>query len=256
MMRIDDPLLIRTADMLRKARYPIAFTGAGVSVESGIPAFRGDGGIWEKYDPKTLYIDYFYASPKEAWEVIREIFYTFMGRCSPNRAHEVLAHMESEGMLKAIITQNIDNLHQQAGSREVVEFHGNSQRLCCTRCSLTRPASELTLETLPPLCECGGIFKPDFVFFGENIPEQAFQASVREVEQCDLLLIVGTSGEVAPASLIPSQARRNGADIIEINPSPSNYTATLTDVFLQGKAGEIFDHLDQLLFSDKKNMNE
>jgi len=124
----------KAAKIIKSAKHVTAFTGAGISVESGIPPFRGDGGIWGKYDPKILDLPYFLANPLDSWIVIKEIFYEFFGKAKPNNAHKMLAEMESLGWLKAIITQNIDNLHQEAGSKNVIEFHGNSKILVCTNC--------------------------------------------------------------------------------------------------------------------------
>jgi NAD-dependent deacetylase len=232
-------MIERAAEIISNARHVTAFTGAGISVESGIPPFRGPNGLWNKYDPKFLDIYYFNRDPEKSWKLIKEIFYDFFGKAKPNAAHFALAELEKLGLLKAIITQNIDNLHQEAGSQTVYEFHGNSRQLTCTNCGAIYPASEKLLETLPPRCEkCGGILKPDFIFFGEPIPEPARSKSFEEAELADVFLVIGTTGEIMPASLIPREAKSNGATIIEINTEPSNYTYEITDVFLKGKATE------------------
>ncbi len=131
---MDEAQLQKAVEVLRRSKYTIAFTGAGISVESGIPPFRGENGIWNKYDPATLELGFFYENPKESWEVIKQLFYDFFGNAECNTAHKVLARMEEKGLLKCVITQNIDNLHQQAGSKVVHEFHGNSQKLVCVQC--------------------------------------------------------------------------------------------------------------------------
>ncbi len=231
--------ITKAAELIRGASHVTAFTGAGVSVESGIPPFRGAEGLWSRYDPQCLDIEYFHAHPAEAWRVIREIFYDFFGRARPNPAHLVLAELEQRGMLRAVITQNIDNLHQEAGSRRVYEFHGNSQVLRCLTCASQVPARKVDITQLPPRCACGGIYKPDFVFFGEMIPEAARHASFREAELADVFLVIGSTGEVMPANMLPPTAKQNGSVIIEINTEPSLYTDRITDIFLQGKAGEI-----------------
>ncbi len=229
----------KAAEMIVNARHVTAFTGAGISVESGIPPFRGKGGLWSKYDPIFLEINYFHTHPKESWKLIKEIFYDFFGKAQPNEAHRVLAWMEQQGLLQAVITQNIDNLHQEAGSQTVYEFHGNSQKLVCTVCQRVYPVKEISLQQLPPKCPvCGGLLKPDFVFFGEPIPEPANSRSFREAEIADVFLLIGTSGEIMPAALIPQMAKSHGAKIIEVNTEPSHYTHHITDVFLRGKATE------------------
>jgi len=238
------------ADILKRSRFTTAFTGAGISVESGIPPFRGEGGLWSKYDPKMLDIQYFLDDPVGSWAVIKEIFYDFFGGAKPNKAHLALARMEQAGLLGRIITQNIDNLHQESGSRMIFEFHGNSKNLCCTNCQRKYKAGEISLEHFPPTCrECGGILKPDFVFFGEPIPQLPLAAAYEAATISDVFLIIGTTGEVMPANQIPLMAKENGATIIEVNPKPSNYTANITDIFLRGKAAGVMEKLEKCLFS-------
>jgi NAD-dependent deacetylase len=245
------------ATLLKHSRFTTAFTGAGISVESGIPPFRGDSGLWSRYDPKVLDLQYFIAEPANSWIVIKEIFYDYFGKAMPNRAHLLLARMEHEGMLGQTITQNIDNLHQEAGSRMVVEFHGNSKTLICLHCHRKYSSGEISLEHIPPTCrECGGILKPDFVFFGESIPQLPMAAAVEAASLSDVLLVIGTSGEVMPASQIPLIAKECGATIIEINAEPSNYTKKITDIFIQGKAAEIMKRLEEQLFSPSLDDNE
>jgi len=241
--------IIKAASLIVNAKHLVAFTGAGISVESGIPPFRGEGGIWSKYDPSILDIDYFCSNPAESWEGITEIFYSFFSEARPNAAHYLLARLEREGMLKSVITQNIDNMHTEAGNSVVIEYHGNSKWLKCKQCGERYQIAEVPLEPLPPRCqEDHEILKPDFVFFGEGIPSDAASRSVEEVSAADLLLIIGTTGEVMPAAMLPSIARSNGAQIIEINPLKSAYTDSLTDVFLQGPAAEVSKLLENYLF--------
>jgi NAD-dependent deacetylase len=234
--------LARAAHLLRAAQYATAFTGAGISVESGIPPFRGPGGLWSRVDPGFIEIDHFLAQPLASWRKIREIFYDFLGEARPNAAHFGVAAMEASGRLKAVITQNIDDLHQEAGSREVIEFHGNSRWLVCLECRRREAVSPERLRLLPPRCSCGGLLKPDFIFFGEGIPEKALQRSYQEASQADLFLLIGSSGEVQPACQIPMLAKNRGAKIIEINLHPSNFTP-IADVFLQGTATEVVSAL-------------
>jgi NAD-dependent deacetylase len=248
MAEIEDQIKL-AADRLKESRFTTAFTGAGISVESGIPSFRGDDGIWSKYDPRVLEIGYFKENPKQSWEVINDIFYNTFNNAIPNPAHQVLAKMEKNGLLGRIITQNIDNLHQEAGSRMVYEFHGNARSLVCLTCHRTYSSGKGEIVAFPPTChECGGLLKPGFVFFGEGIPSSALAATYEAAELSDIFLIIGTTGEVMPANQFPVMAKENGALIIEINPTPSLYTRNITDIFLQGKAGKIMSMIDALLF--------
>ncbi len=239
-----DKYIAEAAKLLKNSKFAVAFTGAGISVESGIPPFRGSTGLWSKYDPVVLDINYFHTNTLDAWKVIRELFYDFFGKAKPNSAHTALAEMEKRGILKALITQNIDNLHQEAGSKEVYEYHGTAQTMVCTKCASKYHSSDIDLSILPPLCErCKGVLKPDFIFFGEGIPPVAAQKSSEAAENADVFLVIGTTGEVMPASMLPQIAKQNGAKIIEVNVENSNYTNQITDVFLQGKAGSVLPKL-------------
>ena len=241
--------IIEAAGLIVNAKHLVAFTGAGISVESGIPPFRGKGGIWSQYDPSNLDIDYFSSHPRESWSVISEIFYEYFLHAMPNPAHYLLAKLERKGMLRAIVTQNIDNMHQEAGSDQVIEYHGNSKWLKCNHCGERYEISTISLDPLPPRCkEDREVLKPDFVFFGEGIPQEAASKSVERVTLADVLLIIGSTGEVMPAGMLPSIAKSNGAKIIEINPRRSSFTNALTDLFLQGPAGQISKELDSYLF--------
>jgi NAD-dependent deacetylase len=235
----------KAADFVRGARYLTAFTGAGISVESGIPPFRGEGGLWSRYDPRMLELDYFLARPERSWPILKEIFYDHFGKARPNKAHEVLASWEAQGLLKVLITQNIDRLHHDAGSRAVVEFHGNSRLLVCLKCGTRVEADPKLLETLPPLCPCGGIYKPDFVFFGEGIPASAYARADEAARRTDVMLVVGSTGEVYPAAMVPRRAAEAGATIIEINPAASEFTQAVSDLHIPLKAGEAFGLIEK-----------
>ena len=163
--------LRQAAELIRSSRRTTAFTGAGISVESGIPPFRGSDGLWSKFDPVFLDIDYFHHYPERSWRLIKEIFYDYLGKARPNAAHYALAEMEKAGFLHSVITQNIDNLHQKAGSKEVYEFHGNSRYLICEGCARAFLAEDIDLSSLPPRClYCKTVLKPDFVFLGSQFP--------------------------------------------------------------------------------------
>ncbi len=235
-------MIDKVVSLLKKSKYTIAFTGAGISVESGVPPFRGDKGIWNRYDPQLLDLDYFLSNPKPSWKAIREIFYDFFTDAKPNPAHIVLARLEELGIIKAVITQNIDDLHFKAGSKEVYEFHGNSQKLKCLKCEWTVDAHDTDLNLIPPVCEkCDGLLKPDFIFFGERIPLLAYQNSFDAARKADLVLVIGSTGEVMPACRVPYEAKRNGATIVEINPNKTNFTHQISDVHLKMSAAKAME---------------
>lgn len=248
----------RAAALIRGARRLTAFTGAGISVESGIPPFRGPGGLWDRYDPQCLELRYFHAHPLEAWKAIREIFYGHFGAVEPNAAHRVLSRLENEGWpagrgaetarLTAVVTQNIDGLHRGAGSRNVIEFHGSWRDLVCTRCGRRFPAGAQILRVLPPLCGCSGVLKPDFIFFGEGIPAAAQRDSDRAARETDVMIVVGSTGEVYPAAMVPQKAAENGARIIEVNPQKSSFTP-LAEIHIQTGAGEAMTAIEKELFA-------
>ncbi len=241
--------VIKAASMIVNSKHLVAYTGAGISVASGIPTFSGDGGIWSQFDPTIFDIDFFCSNPSASWKGISELFSSYFKDARPNPAHYLLARMEKEGMVKAVITQNIDNMHREAGNREVIEYHGNTKWLICNHCGERYEADKISLNTLPPRClEDQEVLKPDFVFFGEGIPSDAASKSVEEVTLADVVLIIGSTGAVMPAGMLPSIAKSNGAKVIEINPHRSVFTNSLTDLFLQGPAAEISEQLEAYLF--------
>jgi NAD-dependent deacetylase len=230
--------LRNAAEALKKARCAMAFTGAGISVESGIPPFRGPGGVWSKYDPDKFEKGYFKRHPEEVWPLLKEIFYDMYGRAKPNPAHLALAELEAAGRLVGIVTQNIDSLHHDAGSRVVHEYHGSTRRMQCLSCRTFFDTEAVSLDILPPPCPaCGGLLKPDFVFFGEGIPDDVHRAATDLAEQADVCLVIGTGGTVVPAGRIPVVVKQHGGTIIEINLRDTSYTYNTTDYFLEGKAG-------------------
>ncbi|MBN2777035.1 MAG: NAD-dependent deacylase [Bacteroidales bacterium] len=237
-------MIDKAAKIIRNSKHLVAHTGAGISVESGIPPYRGEGGIWNKYDTKLFDSDYFKTDPEKCWELIRITFLEIIKNAKPNLAHYKLVELEKMGILKSITTQNIDNLHYLAGSKNVIEFHGNSRQSICEKCGNIQQNDTLNLHKLPPKCtECNGILKPDFVFFGEAIPIDAMIKSELEFGIADTVLIIGTTGMVYPAAELPFIAKEKGAKIIEINTEESNFTKSITDIFLKGKASEIMDLL-------------
>ncbi len=237
-------MFTKAAEMIISSKRCIAFTGAGISVESGIPPFRGKNGLWNKYDPENFDISYFTRFPEKSWQIIKELFFDLFGNVKPNAAHYALAELEQRNLLHGIITQNVDSLHHEAGSKVVHEFHGSFRKLVCLKCADKINTDRVNLDQLPPLCgKCNGILKPDAVFFGESIPEPAHSKSFFEADKADLFILVGTTGEVAPANMIPKIAKHEGAQIIEINTEKSAYTDSVTDIFLQGKATIMMENL-------------
>jgi NAD-dependent deacetylase len=229
-------LINNAAMVLKDSKFAVAFTGAGISVESGITPFRGENGIWNKYEEKFFEINYFYLHTKEAWKMLCDGFYEVTLKSNPNTAHIALAKLEQSGIIKVIITQNIDNLHTKAGSKNVYELHGNASKLTCLHDGSKYSVQDFDLKT-PPCCKkCKTILKPDFVFFGEMLPEKDMRMSVEASRNCDVMLVIGSTGIVYPAASLPVDAKRNGAIIIEINPKSSAFTKEITDIFIPMKA--------------------
>lgn len=240
--------LSTAAEIIKQSQYLIALTGAGISVESGIPDFRSAGGLWEKYDPAVYaHIDSFKRNPEMIWEMLFEMI-DLTKNARPNPAHLALADLERKNILKALITQNIDNLHQEAGSVNVIEFHGNAHRLECLVCHHEEPVESPDFGGKPPRCpKCGQIMKPQVVFFGEMIPPDALMESQMLANSADAILVVGTSAVVYPASSIPYIAKQNRAKVIEMNLERTALTGSITDVFIQGRVGETLPKLNELV---------
>lgn len=229
----------------------VALTGAGVSVASGIPAFRGRDGLWSRFDPEEFaHMEAFRRDPERVWAMLEEL-YDALAAARPNPAHQALARLEELGYLRAVITQNIDGLHQAAGSRDVIELHGNFQRVVCMDCGSRYSAESVRrLAGLPGggghRCWCGGWLKPDIVFFGEELPQYAFLRAWAEVQNAGLLLVVGTSAEVEPAASLPRWARKAGAVLAEVNPHP----ALGADVLLAAPAEQVLPAVVHQLEAD------
>ena len=227
------------AELIRRHLRVVALTGAGISVESGIPDFRSPGGLWERFDPmEYAYIQAFRRNPAKVWQFLLEMD-DIISQARPNPAHYALAELEAKGYLSGIITQNVDNLHQAAGSCHVVEYHGNALRFVCDQCRGEHPRESLDFSHTPLYCLCGGLIRPDVVFFGEPIPRKAQIEAEDLAQHCDLLLVIGTSGEVAPASYIPAIAREWNALIVENNLEATRLTYSLAHHFLKGSAGKL-----------------
>lgn len=239
----------RAASLILACKYVVCLTGAGISVESGIRPFRGPGGLWTEYgEPPMDGYQRFLANPKAHWErrVKKEGFWAFfeaLERAKPNPAHYALAELEDMGVLKYLITQNVDNLHRAAGSKRVAEIHGNFLKLRCIQCNSRYDQEEISLETLPPLCpRCGGIIKDDGVMFGEPIPPDVLRICEEETYKSDCMLSVGTSAFVYPAAAFPQQVKRRGGVLIEVDPYETELTP-FCDISIRGKAGEMLPQL-------------
>jgi NAD-dependent deacetylase len=264
-----DELIHRAAEQLIKSKHAITLTGAGCSTESGISDFRGPNGIWTKNPEaeRKAYQSYarFQQNPKEYWKesltgasLLGNLFDAL-----PNPGHQALAELEKMEILKCIVTQNIDNLHQKAGNKRVLDYHGNISLLRCFSCDTRYDRTEydlerlLTEDRLPPLCQrCNGVLKTDVVHFQEAIPIDVAQESEKEAEACDLMLICGTSAVVYPFANLPRIARQRSKGkktiIIEVNADPTPLTEEgISDYLIQGKTGTI---LPRIVEEVKKRM--
>ncbi|WP_254543982.1 SIR2 family NAD-dependent protein deacylase [Halomarina pelagica] len=218
---MDEDELRFAAGALGDAERAVAMTGAGVSTASGIPDFRGSDGVWTRYDPEDFHISRFEADPEGFWDdrlaLVEELYGE--GR-EPNRAHEALAALEREGHIGGVITQNVDGLHQAAGSDRVVELHGNGERVVCTDCGGTDDLDAVRSRAadLPPRCRrCDGLLKPDVVLFGERLPDYAWYRAHAMAQRADAVLVVGSSLSVEPAASLPREAAGRGATLVVVN---------------------------------------
>jgi len=228
----------RLAELLERRRPCVVLTGAGISTESGIPDFRSAGGIWERYDPaEVATIDAFRRDPARVWE-----FYALrldaLTRTEPNDGHRALAELEEQAWIRAVITQNIDGLHQLAGSREVVEVHGSLREAECIHCGLRVPIED-ALASLPlPLCpECGEILKPGVVMFGELLPAAAVERAQALAAEAGVLLVVGSSLEVHPVAALPGETLAAGGVLAIVNRGGSPWDSR-ADLVIDAAAGE------------------
>ncbi len=234
--------LREAAEILMASRLTLALTGAGVSVESGIPDFRSAEGLWAKYDPaEYATITAFRQDPEKVWSMLRDME-ALVRDAQPNPAHIGMGELERMGYLHHVITQNIDNLHQAGGSRNVTEYHGNSSTFTCIWCGKRYTREDIGDEPTPR-CLCRKPLKPDVVFFGEAIPGEALDRSFELASRAEAVMIVGTSAVVSPANTIPVLAKERGAKLIEINKEETHLSGGMTDVFLKGSAGEIIPAL-------------
>jgi len=226
--------------MSKLIQGPVAvLTGAGISAESGVPTFRGKDGLWRNFRPEQLATPgAFRRDPALVWE-----WYDWrrglIGACTPNAAHETLAEMETALPGLTLITQNVDGLHQMAGSRNVLELHGNLWRVRCTGCGEVTEDRRTPLPECPPRCSrCGALLRPDVVWFGESLPQEVLEAAWAAATRCRLMLVIGTSAVVQPAASLPLVALRNGARLVEVNPAETPLSEHAHEV-LRGPAAEL-----------------
>lgn len=242
--------IARAAELLRKARHAVALTGAGSSTPSGIPDFRSPGsGMWERVSPMEVASVYaFRRHPEQFYSWIRPMVTTLL-TAEPNPGHWALAELEANGCLKAIITQNIDNLYQQAGAREVLELHGHMREATCISCYQVVPAEELLNELLAsdevPRCAlCNGVMKPNVVLFGEQLPVRVVNAAMAHVRQADLMLVAGSSLEVMPAAHLPVVVHEQAGRLIVVNLTPT-YVDDIAEVVIHGDVAEVLPRIAQ-----------
>jgi NAD-dependent deacetylase len=239
-VQAEDDAITRAADALARAERVAALTGAGISTESGIPDFRSAGGLWAIFDPgEYATLSCFLREPEKAWRMYRALAASLVGR-RPNAGHVALARLEEAGRLQGIVTQNIDGLHQAAGSRHVMELHGEARNLQCLACGRLEPARVAHLTPGPaPHCEdCGAFLKPNVVLFEEAVRD--LDRAGELVRECDLLLVIGTSTEVVPAGALPARVRAGGGSILEFNLEPTAQTASglgRSGAFVAGRVG-------------------
>jgi len=249
--------LERAAKAIAGARRVVALTGAGISFESGVPTFRGPGGLWRQFRPEELAnLQAFNRNPALVWE-----WYSWrrqrIAESRPNAGHECLARLERRLPAFTLVTQNVDGLHRQAGSARIVELHGNIWRsVCARRCGVVLDESPWETRRDPecrwpepgalPRCTCGSLLRPDVVWFGESLDTDVLGCAIDEAGAADVILVVGTSGLVYPAAALPDLARRNGAATIEINVEPTPLSES-ADIVLRGPSGVVLPALEALL---------
>ena len=236
------------SDRLVKSQKIVFVTGAGISQESGIPTFRGKDGLWRKYDPmKLATIDAFYEDPKLVWEWYEERRSNILN-AKPNAGHVTIAELEKYRKV-SVLTQNIDGLHQRAGSKNVYELHGSIITIKCTVCDFKDKITS-SFSTLPPMCKCGNMLRPDVVWFGEALPQDTWESAIEEASTCDTMIIVGTSLAVSPANLLPVYAKQNGATMIEVNIEKTQMSSQM-DMSLQEPAAKALPEILDVILSGK-----
>jgi len=245
---MDDSTIVDLAGELSSATHGVVFTGAGVSTASGIPDFRSDGGVWDRFDQRDFHYDRFLSEPGAFWADRIDLQAELFGDdVEPNTAHEAIAELESSGLVEAVITQNVDGLHGVAGAEDVIELHGTAARVRCQDCDQRYPADRAfdwaRSGELPPRCrECDGVLKPDTVLFGEQLPVGALGSARRHARDADVFVAAGSSLTVEPAASLPRIAKREGATVAVINLEPTE-ASRLVDYDLRADVTEAFPAL-------------
>lgn len=249
---MDDSAIADLACELTSATHGVVFTGAGVSTASGIPDFRSKGGVWDRFDQRDFHYDRFLSEPGAFWDDRLDLQDELFGHdVAPNAAHETIAELESLGRVEAVITQNVDGLHAEAGSEDVIRLHGTAARVRCQDCD-QRFAADRAFEwarsgELPPRCrECDGVLKPDTVLFGEQLPVGALQSARRHARDADVFVAAGSSLTVEPAASLPRVANREGATVAVINLEPTE-ASRLVDYDIRADVTEAFPALLEAL---------
>ncbi len=234
----------QVSEQLKNSKKIVLVTGAGISQESGIPTFRGKDGLWRKYDAMQLAtIDAFYSNPKLVWEWYDERRRNILA-AKPNPGHLAIAELEKYKEVH-VLTQNIDGLHQRAGSKSVYELHGSIITIKCTVCDF-KDKIESSFSELPPICKCGNILRPDVVWFGESLPQDVWHDAIQQASTCDTMIVVGTSLAVSPANLLPVYAKQNGATMIEVNPEETMMSASM-DLSLRASAAKSLPEIVEII---------
>ncbi len=252
-MSLDETTIRAAADLVRQATHIVALTGAGISTPSGIPDFRSaDSGLWDQADPMVVAsLPAFLRDPQPFYEWFRPLLDVIL-QAQPNPAHTALARLESAGKLKAVVTQNIDDLHRKSGSQIVYELHGHLREMTCMQCQQVDLADPVIATFMAngriPHHHCGGVLKPNVIFFGELLPQQVYAASVTALEQADLVVVVGSSMEVAPASELPLIALQRGAKLIMVNYDRTHLDAK-ADAVIRGDAAEVLPQIAEYALS-------
>ncbi len=237
----------RAIDLINKSSRIVALTGAGISVDSGIPDFRSEGGLWERYDPhEYATYDSFLRNPDKFWQMGQELAEVIL-KAEPNPAHKGLTKLEESGKLRGIITQNIDNLHQSAGSKKVIELHGNYLRAYCMNCAMQYIGEDIHRRVvegeIPPICDqCGGVLKSEAILFGEPLPEKPMEEAVEMCRSADLMLVIGTSLTIYPVAYLPQLAKDAGAKVIIVSLTGTNRDH-IADIVLRGRSSDIIPEI-------------
>lgn len=235
-----------TIKAIQNSKKVVVLTGAGISAESGVPTFRGEDGLWRNFRPEELATPFaFQSDPKLVWEWY-DWRRNLIKPLNPNAGHKVIASIEQKRPDFQLITQNVDGLHQKAGSEKCLELHGNIWKMRCTEEGKVTENMEAPLKTLPPVCECGSLLRPHIVWFGESLEVDVIQSSYQKTENCDLMMVVGTSAVVHPAASLPGMAKNAGAYVIEINAEETPISTQVDDSYI-GKAGDILPLLEKYL---------